>query len=185
MHISQKRLRDRCRKSPPFPSILLEFDTHDYAEGLATGRHARAFSLQLLMSFESTVPHTKNRPLTSMLHLLPSISDISLTPTVCCSSMAIRFLFEATGSMRPSHLILQPFQPRATRNDYTIPWALRGLIEDRRISMLFGPELAELRLAFDKWQPKTNILREVRRKLEPVRQAPPPSADQDTTSSKL
>lgn len=92
-------------------------------------------------------------------------------------SLALRFLFEASGPIRPSNLELSPFQPRATRNDYIIPWALRGLIEDRRISTLFGHELAELRVAFDKWQPKTAILRDVRRKLEPVRQ-PPPSIEE-------
>jgi hypothetical protein len=80
--------------------------------------------------------------------------------------------------MQRPELHLSPFQPRASRNDYTIPWALRGLIEDRRISSLFGQELAELRVAFDHWQPKTTILREVRKKLEPVRQPPPMSHDE-------
>lgn len=77
---------------------------------------------------------------------------------------------------------MSPFQARAPRNDYTIPWALRGLIEDRRISSLFGQELAELRIAFDQWQPKTTILREVRKKLEPVRQPPPTIQESDLRS---
>lgn len=84
--------------------------------------------------------------------------------------------------MRSGELRLNPFEPRAPRNDYNIPWALRGLIEDRRIGTLFGHELAELRIAFDKWQPKTTILREVRKKLEPVRQ-PPPAIDESDTRS--
>ena len=83
--------------------------------------------------------------------------------------------------MQRSQLHLSPFQPRASRNDYTIPWALRGLIEDRKISSLFGQELAELRVAFDHWQPKTTILRDVRKKLEPVRQ-PPPTTQNETRS---
>ncbi|KAF8310659.1 hypothetical protein DL93DRAFT_1580807 [Clavulina sp. PMI_390] len=93
-------------------------------------------------------------------------------------NLAIRFLFEASGSSHPTELHLSGFSARNPRNDYTIPWALRGLIEDRRISSLFGQELAELRVAFDKWQPKTAILKEVRKKLEPVRQ-PPPTIVQD------
>ena len=101
--------------------------------------------------------------------------------------LAIRFLFESTGPIQPASLHLSPFQARAARNDYTIPWALRGIIEDRRISSLFGQELAELRVAFDKWQPKTAILKEVRKKLEPVRQPPPAIQESDVrpVASKL
>ncbi|KAF8313299.1 uncharacterized protein EI90DRAFT_3136816 [Cantharellus anzutake] len=87
-------------------------------------------------------------------------------------SLAVRFLFETNDIQVPTSLKLEPFQARAPRNDYAIPWSLRGLIEDRRIALLFAPELEELRGAFDQWQPKTSILRDVRRKLEPIRQGP-------------
>lgn len=100
-------------------------------------------------------------------------------------SLAVRFLFEASGPIQGSQLRLSPFQPRASRNDYTIPWALRGLIEDRRISSLFGQELAELRVAFDQWQPQTSILRDVRKKLEPVRQPPPMQDEAVSVASRL
>ena len=87
-------------------------------------------------------------------------------------SLAVRFLFETSEPQGLTDLALAPFQARAPRNDFAIPWALRGLVEDRRITALFAPELEELRVAFDQWQPKTSILRDVQRKLEPIRQAP-------------
>jgi hypothetical protein len=40
---------------------------------------------------------------------------------------------------------------------------------DPQCQELFGKELNELRNAFDDWQPKTSALKEVRRKLEPIR----------------
>ncbi|KAF9511500.1 hypothetical protein BS47DRAFT_1486796 [Hydnum rufescens UP504] len=87
-------------------------------------------------------------------------------------ALAARFLFETSGPLEESSLVLDSFQARAIRNDYHIPWSLRGLIEDSRIATLFSSELAELRSAFDHWQPKTTNLREIRRKLEPIRQSP-------------
>ena len=95
-------------------------------------------------------------------------------------SLAVRFLFETSESQGSTDLALAPFQARAPRNDYAIPWALRGLVEDRRITALFAPELEELRRAFDQWQPKTSILRDVRRKLEPIRQASKNGTDTGT-----
>ena len=50
-----------------------------------------------------------------------------------------------------------------------IPWALRDVIADERVSHLFAEEFAQLRDAFDDWQPRTSILRDLKRKLEPIR----------------
>lgn len=49
-----------------------------------------------------------------------------------------------------------------------IPWALRGVISDPAVLSLFASEIAELRQAFDDWQPKTTLLKDLRRKLEPI-----------------
>jgi hypothetical protein len=95
----------------------------------------------------------------------------------------VRFLLETSGPLEKSELVLEPFQARAVRNDYQIPWSLRGLIEDPRIGTLFSSELTELRSAFDNWQPKTTILRDIRRKLEPIRQAPMPNPASTSTST--
>lgn len=50
-----------------------------------------------------------------------------------------------------------------------IPWALRDLIADDRVAYFFSNEFAALRDAFDDWQPRTSILRDLKRKLEPIR----------------
>lgn len=50
-----------------------------------------------------------------------------------------------------------------------IPWALRGLVSDPRCQELFGREFDQLRAQFDEWQPKTAVLKEMRRKLEPIK----------------
>ncbi|KAG8964145.1 hypothetical protein FRC03_002153 [Tulasnella sp. 419] len=87
-----------------------------------------------------------------------------------CYELAVRFLFETSGvlgSEKPV-LRLEPFQARATRNDYEIPWALRGIFGDPAITSLFAVEMAQLRMAFDEWRPKTSLLKELRRKLEPI-----------------
>lgn len=84
--------------------------------------------------------------------------------------LAVRFLFETSDALGDEpKLEFEPFTAKASRNDYEIPWALRGLIADPRCQELFGKELAELRNAFDSWQPKTSALKDVRRKLEPIR----------------
>ncbi|KAG9049907.1 hypothetical protein FS837_008669 [Tulasnella sp. UAMH 9824] len=87
-----------------------------------------------------------------------------------CYDLAVRYLFETSGVLgnEKPELRVDPFQARATRNDYEIPWALRGVISDPAILSLFASEIAELRQAFDEWSPKTTLLRELRRKLEPI-----------------
>lgn len=56
-----------------------------------------------------------------------------------------------------------------------IPWALRDVIADERVVYLFSKEFAELRDQFDEWTPRTTILRDLKRKLEPIRRLKLPS----------
>lgn len=42
------------------------------------------------------------------------------------------------------------------------------MIADNKISHFFAREFAQLRDAFDDWQPKTTILRDVKKKLQPI-----------------
>lgn len=99
-------------------------------------------------------------------------------------ALAVRFLFETGGANAEEvQLTVQPFKARASRNDYLLPWALRGLIEDQRVMAIVGDELAVLRQAFHAWAPKTNALKEIRRKLEPIALQRP--EDGSTPSSKL
>ena len=49
-----------------------------------------------------------------------------------------------------------------------IPWALRDLIANERVAHLFANDFANLRNAFSDWHPKTAILRDIKRKLQPI-----------------
>lgn len=42
------------------------------------------------------------------------------------------------------------------------------MIADNKISYFFAREFSQLRNAFDDWQPKTTILRDVKKKLQPI-----------------
>lgn len=93
------------------------------------------------------------------------VSTTELSLTLTCS-LAVRFLFEASGVLHgPAELQVDHFSPRAPRNDYEIPWALRHILADPRVGELFGQQFIELRTAFDDWQPKTTALKDLRRKV--------------------
>ncbi|KIM19369.1 hypothetical protein M408DRAFT_31287, partial [Serendipita vermifera MAFF 305830] len=84
--------------------------------------------------------------------------------------LAVRYLFETSDALGDDpKLEVEPFIAKASRNDYEIPWALRGLISDQRCQELFGKELMALRNTFDDWHPRTSSMKEVRKKLEPIR----------------
>lgn len=84
-------------------------------------------------------------------------------------SFAINYLFLSdSGQHSQLELALEPFDARTEQNDYEIPWALRDLIADDRVAELFSDDFIRLRDAFRDWQPKTAILRDVKRKLQPI-----------------
>jgi hypothetical protein len=60
------------------------------------------------------------------------------------------------------------FDALTEQNDYEIPWSLRDLIADPKVAHFFYHEFAQLRDAFREWHPKTTILRDVKRKLQPI-----------------
>lgn len=84
-------------------------------------------------------------------------------------SFAINYLFLSDSGQHPQlELAVEPFDARTEQNDYEIPWALRDLIADDRVAELFSDDFIRLRDAFRDWQPKTAILRDVKRKLQPI-----------------
>lgn len=88
-------------------------------------------------------------------------------------SFAINYLFlsdsgQHSGQHSQVELAMEPFDARTEQNDYEIPWALRDLIADDRVAELFSDDFIRLRDAFRDWQPKTAILRDVKRKLQPI-----------------
>jgi len=89
-------------------------------------------------------------------------------------NLIVRYLFETAdmGSTKsPSKsdgvaLHVDSFQAKTARNDYEIPWALREVIAHE--SGLFQDEWQQLAKAFNEWHPKTTILRDMKRKLQPI-----------------
>lgn len=60
------------------------------------------------------------------------------------------------------------------------------MIADNKVSHFFAREFSQLRDAFDDWQPKTAILRDVKKKLQPITRLSTTTATQTASSiSKL
>ncbi|THU85880.1 hypothetical protein K435DRAFT_684718 [Dendrothele bispora CBS 962.96] len=88
-------------------------------------------------------------------------------------SLAVNYLFLTNdGFEEHPELTLEPFNASAEMNDYEIPWALRDLIADERVAHFFSQEITDLRNAFREWNPKTSILRDIKRKLQPIQRLP-------------
>jgi hypothetical protein len=105
---------------------------------------------------------------------------------------AVRYLLETSGPLTPisaeaispeSLFDYEAFDPRAPANPYFLPWALRGILEDRQIRTLFADELDQLRKQFEDWNPKTKPLQQVKMALEPLRGLPKPKVQQDIQES--
>ncbi|KAF9219410.1 hypothetical protein BS17DRAFT_717670 [Gyrodon lividus] len=84
-------------------------------------------------------------------------------------SLAVNYLFLTDSGLGAQvELAEESFNALTEQNDYEIPWALRDLIADDRVARLFSEEFVSLRDAFRDWHPKTTILRDVKRKLQPI-----------------
>jgi len=100
-------------------------------------------------------------------------------------SLAVKYLFMTNeGIVDNAELTVEPFNANHEQNDYEIPWSLRDIIADERVAYFFSKEITELRDAFRDWHPKTSILRDLKRKLQPITKLPS-SFSTGTNSSKL
>ncbi|PFH48803.1 hypothetical protein AMATHDRAFT_149104 [Amanita thiersii Skay4041] len=89
-------------------------------------------------------------------------------------ALAVKYLFMTNNGLEEHpELALEPFNARQEQNDYEIPWALRDVIADERVRHFFGQEISQLRDAFREWHPRTSILRDLKRKLQPIQRLPP------------
>lgn len=111
--------------------------------------------------------------------------------------LAVKYLFLTNeGDAEERALALEPFNATHEQNDYEvrvalylpspahavltshffhvrqIPWALRDVIADARVAHFFGREIGALKDAFREWHPKTAILRDLKRKLQPITRLP-------------
>ncbi|CAL1697489.1 unnamed protein product [Somion occarium] len=84
-------------------------------------------------------------------------------------SLAVDYLFLTNdGGDSREDLVVDSFNAVNEQNDYEIPWSLRDMIADDRVAQFFAKEFSQLRDAFDDWAPKTTILRDIKRKLQPI-----------------
>lgn len=88
-------------------------------------------------------------------------------------SLAVKYLFSTNDGLADHPTAtLESFNANHERNDYEIPWALRDIIAEERVMHYFATEIAGLRDAFQDWHPKTSILRDLKRKLQPIQRLP-------------
>ena len=59
------------------------------------------------------------------------------------------------------------------------------MIADHKVSYFFAHEFSQLRDAFNDWQPKTTILRDVKKKLQPITRLATTASQTSTSISKL
>ncbi|KAI9262862.1 hypothetical protein EDC94DRAFT_634759 [Helicostylum pulchrum] len=66
---------------------------------------------------------------------------------------------------------LDPFQAKLRLNPFHLPWAMRGIWDDPRIlsDETLNHELEELQDLFDKWNPTSAKLKEIKFRLEPLK----------------
>ncbi|KAI0071796.1 hypothetical protein K474DRAFT_1712157 [Panus rudis PR-1116 ss-1] len=100
---------------------------------------------------------------------LSGVGHSSAYEELATFSLAVDYMFLANdGEDIRTDLKVDSFNAVDEQNDYEIPWALRDLIADDRVTDFFSREIAQLRDAFDDWSPKTSILRDIKRKLQPI-----------------
>lgn len=66
---------------------------------------------------------------------------------------------------------LDPFQAKLRLNPFHLPWAMRGIWDDPRIldDDILSSELDRLQDLFDKWNPTSARLKEIKFRLEPLK----------------
>ncbi|KAF7310763.1 hypothetical protein HMN09_00619300 [Mycena chlorophos] len=97
---------------------------------------------------------------------------------------AVKYLFLTNSGFEPHpKLVVEPFNASTEQNDYEIPWLARDMIADPRVEHFLSKEISELAAAFRHWQPKTTIMRDMKKKLSPIQKLP--STFSQTNNSKL
>ncbi|KAE8224038.1 hypothetical protein CF319_g3011 [Tilletia indica] len=107
--------------------------------------------------------------------------------------LAVRYLFETTHpcsepTCAGDHRVSMPvvnrnaFQVQA-HNPYSLPWAIRGLLEDPDVRELFSEHMADLLEQFAQWRPTTKSQKDVQFRLSPLKGIQIPGVRQRTAST--
>ncbi|KAK6350155.1 hypothetical protein TWF696_006399 [Orbilia brochopaga] len=66
-------------------------------------------------------------------------------------------------------LKVEEFQLPSSANPYILPWAMRGMLEERRVQEELQDEAQTLLKEFGKWHPTSKVLKDVKFRLEAIR----------------
>lgn len=62
-------------------------------------------------------------------------------------------------------LRVEDFTVRDAKNDYELPWILRGVMDDPDVKNLFAGEITELKENILSWNPTTRALKEMKKRV--------------------
>ncbi len=68
-------------------------------------------------------------------------------------------------SSRLPSLDIEPFASRDARNDYELPWILRGVMDSTTVRELFQAELDVLKDGILDWRPSTKALKDIKKRV--------------------
>ncbi|CAG8496245.1 6595_t:CDS:2, partial [Dentiscutata heterogama] len=87
-------------------------------------------------------------------------------------TLAVQYLFEVP-SLRTSEAKINKFQAQPKYNPYFLPWSVRGILEDKNVirNPLFVNEITRLKKLYEDWDPPSRVLKELKFRLEPFRDA--------------
>nr|XP_018260063.1 uncharacterized protein I303_06980 [Kwoniella dejecticola CBS 10117]OBR82221.1 hypothetical protein I303_06980 [Kwoniella dejecticola CBS 10117] len=86
-----------------------------------------------------------------------------------CYSVAVQYLFHSGPARHPvPPLEIEPFSARDAKNDFELPWIMRALVDSSEVKDLFPSELRDLKEGILHWRPNTKVLKEIKRRLEPM-----------------
>ncbi|KAL0091725.1 hypothetical protein J3Q64DRAFT_1635613 [Phycomyces blakesleeanus] len=82
-----------------------------------------------------------------------------------------RSLSASKDLITPMEAKIDPFQSKVRLNPFYLPWAMRGIFDDTRISNdpILSQELKNLKVLYDSWSPASAKLREIKFRLEPLK----------------
>jgi hypothetical protein len=79
----------------------------------------------------------------------------------------VKYLLSTTTPAPDSmpELQVEEFTAKDARNDYELPWTLRGVMDDPEVRFLFDAEISELKENILDWQPTTRALKDIKKRV--------------------
>ena len=80
-------------------------------------------------------------------------------------SWAVKYILSTDSPIAEVGLKVEDFSARDAKNDYELPWILRGVMDDPAVKLLFDAEIVELKENILNWQPTTRALRDIKKRV--------------------